>query len=81
MGSPLGNYATIVAAVVAVGTIAAAIVAHLINVGDPFLDNIALIAIGAVFGNAAAVNGTKRDLTAVHTRLDAAHIPGATGTG
>jgi hypothetical protein len=83
MNSPLGRYSQIVAAVVAVGVIGAYLVAILIGQPEEAaeLKDFALIALGAVFGSAAALNGYKRDSVALHSRLDKAHIPPAGGTG
>lgn len=76
--NPLGKYAQVVAAVVALGTIASAIFAHLVRPGgDPFLDNLAFVSLGAVFGAQGVVNGIKRDIGAVNTRLDMAGVPAA----
>lgn len=78
MGSPLGKYAQAVAAVVAVGVIAAAVAVRVAGIGaDPFLDNLALLATGAVFGSAAATNGIKPDVIAANVRLDAIGAPPA----
>lgn len=69
-GGPLGKYSQSVAALVAVVVIGAAIVTRFLGIDDPFIDNMALIALGAVFGAAAstAVNGSA--LEAVHRRVD-----------
>jgi hypothetical protein len=74
---PLGKYSQQVAAVVAVGTIASAIALRFFNAPDPFIDNLALIAAGAVFGAAAStsVNGNK--IEAAHRRLDILSAPPA----
>lgn len=75
--SPLGQYAPLVATVTALGVIGAYLVALLFggNLGIPEtslnnLQNIALIAVGAVFGSAVSVNGWKQPLAATHSRLD-----------
>lgn len=72
--SPLGQYAAPVAAVVAVGIVAAYLFSLLIPGVDPQartqLQDVALIAIGAVFGSAVAVNGYKAPLNAAHARID-----------
>lgn len=75
--SPLGQYAPLVATVTALGVIGAYVVALLfggaLGVTDQALNNlqdIALIAVGAVFGSAVSVNGWKAPLSAAHTRLD-----------
>lgn len=78
MNSPLGKYAPLVASVTALGVVGAYILAVLLaapadNLND--LKDFALIAIGAVFGSAVGVNGWKRDVTALHTRLDSMAVP------
>jgi hypothetical protein len=85
MNSPLGKYASLVAAVVAVGTIGAYVAVIVIGqllgtdtvVAERSLKDIALIALGAVFGSAAAVNGVKSPLDAAHRRIDQIEV--ATG--
>lgn len=83
MNSPLGKYAQIVAAISAVFIIGAFILGTLVNAdGAPSLRDAFLIAVGAVFGSAAGVNGWKRDVQAVHKRLDEAGIePARDGNG
>jgi hypothetical protein len=76
MGGPLGKYSQQVAAIVAVGVIAAAVVMRVLQLPtDSFIDNMALIAMGAVFGAAAstAVNG--HTIEAAHRRLDLIAAP------
>lgn len=81
--SPLGKYAQIVAAVVAVGVIGLWAVAELAYglglLSHPVdgLRTAALLALGAVFGSAAAINGVKEPIDAAHSRID--HLE--TGTG
>ncbi len=82
--SPLGQYAPLVAATSAVGIIAAWIVAEFLAalsagaIPQPAgLKEVALIAIGAVFGSAVAVNGYKAPLAAAHKRMDQAGLPPA----
>lgn len=80
MNSPLGKYAPLVASVTAVGVIGAYILAVLLGAADVNLNDLkdfALIAIGAVFGSAAGVNGWRRDVTALHARLDNMAAPPA----
>jgi len=77
MNSPLGKYAQIVAAIVAVGVIAAYVIGILAKIDVSEIRDITLIAIGAVFSSAGIINGTKRDLAAIQTRLDKASIPPA----
>lgn len=77
MTSPLGQYASVVAAILAVFLVVAFVLASVFSTVlhiDPLaLDNLkffAVLAGGAVFGGAAAVNGWKQPLVAAHTRLD-----------
>lgn len=77
INSPLGQYAPLVATVTALGVIGAYLVALLFGstLGIPEtslnnLQNVALIALGAVFGSAVSVNGWKQPLAATHSRLD-----------
>lgn len=84
MNSPLGKYGQLVAAVTAVGVIGAYVFAtlfgELLSLGNgaaPSLKEFALIAIGAVFGAAATVNGVKSPIDAAHSRID--KIETATG--
>lgn len=76
MSSPLGKYAAAVAAISAVGIIAAWIFAEFllalgISQASPAgLKEVALIAVGAVFGSAVAVNGWKQPTEAAHKRID-----------
>jgi len=74
---PLGKYSQAVAAVVAIGVIAAAIVLRFIGQSDPFIDNIALIAIGAVFGAAASTSVNGNSIQSAHRRLDLIAAPPA----
>lgn len=84
MNSPLGKYAPIVAAIVAVGVIGAWIAAellygvHVLTVQPAGLKEVALIAVGAVFGSAVVANGHKeplRQAAAANARLDAIGAP------
>lgn len=80
---PLGKYSQIVAAVLASFIIISAVATRIIGaftgvlIATPFLDNLALIAMGAVFGAAAstAVNGNA--IQAAHRRLDEIAAPPA----
>lgn len=82
-GGPLGKYSQAVAALLATVIILTALAVRIIGAfigGLPdttFLDNLALIAMGAVFGAAAstAVNGGK--IEAAHRRLDLIAAPSA----
>lgn len=77
VSSPLGKYAQIVAAAVSVSTIGAALISRPLGFADPFIDNVALIAVGAIFGSFATVNGVRGDIKAAHTRLDMVGAPAA----
>lgn len=86
MTGPLGKYSQVVAALIAIGTIGTALIMHaaivILGLSVPegrtaFVDNAALIALGAVFGAVAAVNGVKPSITAAHKRLDSIHAPPA----
>lgn len=84
-GGPLGKYSQLVAALTAVGVILAAIAGRFVGVSDTFIDNMALIAMGAIFGASASTaitNGAfRRDLDAIHKRLDNDNAPPASRTG
>lgn len=79
--NPLGKYSQLVAAAVAIATIGAAIAMHGFGVADGFVDTLAGIAFGAIFGasaSAAVTNGALgRDLRALHERLDSTGSPPA----
>lgn len=85
MNSPLGKYAQLVAAVVAIGTIGAyialVVVGTLLGIdvedATSTLKDFALIALGAVFGSFATVNGVKGPVESAHSRID--KIETATG--
>jgi hypothetical protein len=84
MNSPLGKYSQAVAAIVALGIIGSYIVAvmgsGLLSLQAVEIENLktlALIAVGAVFGSAATVNGVKAPLDSAHSRID--KIETATG--
>ena len=76
MSSPLGKYAALVASISAIGIIAAWIIAEFllalgISTTSPAgLKEVALIAVGAVFGSAVAVNGWKGPVDVAHSRID-----------
>jgi hypothetical protein len=82
-GGPLGKYSQAVAAVLATIIIVAAIGVRIVGafVGNipptPFLDNIALIAMGAVFGASAATAVNGNAIQAAHRRLDEIAAPPA----
>lgn len=72
MRSPLGQHAEVVAAFVAVATVAAAITSRFLNFVDPFLDSLAALSIGAIFGSTATANGVKAGHAEVVAKLDTA---------
>ena len=77
MNSPLGKYSQIVAAAVAILIIGAYIFAVLfkevLGLDQASIEDLkilALIAVGAVFGSAATINGVKAPLDSAHQRID-----------
>lgn len=78
MTSPLGQYAAAVAAITAVGVVGAWIVASFLQGLGLFvnadsigaLENMALLALGAVFGSAVVANGYKQPLAALGSKVD-----------
>jgi hypothetical protein len=72
--SPLGQYAPLVASVTAIGIVGAYVVSLFIPTipidARVQLGQLALFAIGAVFGSAVTVNGYKAPLASAHARLD-----------
>lgn len=75
--SPLGKYAQVVAAAMAITLIVAFVLALLFrrvldldDVDVQGLKEFALIAAGAVFASAAVVNGVKEPIEAAHLRVD-----------
>jgi hypothetical protein len=84
VNSPLGKYSAPTAAILAIGTIAAYVVAllfqHPLGLTNEQLSPLQLLAVaafGAVFGSAVAVNGYKAPVAALHKRMDLAGIPPA----
>ena len=75
MTSPLGKYSQIVASVLAVVIICAAVAFAALGIESGFVHDAALIALGAVFGSFATVNGLKAPVMAAHARLDAINAP------
>lgn len=92
--NPLGKYAEVVSAFVSVFVILAAVLLHAYEaiieapLNTTFIDNVALIAVGVLFGGRAVANGAKeslkeplgsieRDVLAAHTRLDRINAPPA----
>jgi hypothetical protein len=84
VNSPLGKYSQAVAAGIAVAIIGAYIISimfsRMLALEISQVENLkvlALIAVGAVFGSAATINGVKAPLDSAHTRIDT--IETATG--
>jgi hypothetical protein len=84
VNSPLGKYSQVVAAITALGIIGVYLVAvvgsGLLQLERDEIENLkvlALIAVGAVFGSAATINGVKAPLDSAHSRID--KIENATG--
>lgn len=80
---PLGKYSQAVAAILATVIIVSAIALRIIAaitgvpIPSPFLDNLALIAMGAVFGASAATAVNGNAIQAAHRRLDEIAAPPA----
>jgi len=77
VSSPLGKYGSIIAAVLAFILIVSYVFANLaqawLQIPQLSLDRLgtlALIAIGAVFGSQATINGVKGPIDAAHSRID-----------
>lgn len=83
MNSPLGKYAAAVAALTSCAIVAAWITAEFLNIlgvaqtQAAGLKEVALIAVGAIFGSAVAINGVKAPLESAHSRIDKLEV----GTG
>ena len=83
MSSPLGKYSQLTAALIAVIIIAAYIAVEvlyaigIVTTSPDGLRTAALLALGAVFGSAATINGVKQPIDAAHQRIDKLE----TGTG
>jgi len=84
VNSPLGKYSQAVAAVTAMSIIGvylvAVLMAGVLSLDAPRIEDLktlALIAVGAVFGSAATINGVKAPLDSAHNRID--KIENATG--
>lgn len=79
MGSTLGKYAPLTAAVSGVGIIASYLIGTLLSLpGAEALQPIALLAVGAIFGSAVVANGVKEPLRAAaqaNARLDTIGVP------
>lgn len=80
---PLGKYSQAVAAVLATVIVITALILRVIaailatEVSSPFVDNMALIALGAVFGASAATTVNGGAIQAAHRRLDEISAPPA----
>ena len=76
MNSPLGKYAQLVAAVIAVTIIGAYVLVEVLNalgvvrLTPDGLRTAALLALGAVFGSTATINGVKSPINSAHSRID-----------
>lgn len=73
--SPLGKYSQSVAAVVAVLVVASAIAMRFLGEGDPWLESLAALALGAIFGASAATAVNGQAINAAHRRLDLISAP------
>lgn len=88
MNSPLGKYSQIVAAIVACTLIGAyvavialgAVLGAETKESAAALRDLALIAVGAVFGSFAAVNGVKGPIDSAHSRIDKIEVATAIPT-
>lgn len=85
MNSPLGKYAAPAAAIASLSIIGAYLLALILrawlSIDAASLDGLktlALLAAGALFGSAVAVNGYKAPLASLHQRVDSLEL--ATGT-
>jgi hypothetical protein len=92
VNTPLGTYgplaAAIIAAAVVLGFIAAVLFRTTLGLADVdvnSLKELALIALGAVFGSTVgavvSTNGLKREVAALHHRADVGGLPPANGGG
>ena len=70
IAGPLGKYSQVVAAILAVLIVGSAIVLHALNQADSFVDNIALIAVGAVFGAAASTAVSNSRVNGLNAKVD-----------
>lgn len=80
--SPLGKLASPVAAFVVVVIILAYVAGLFLSLGPDAMDklgDLALLALGAVFGSYATINGVKPEIDALHKRADAGGLPPAAG--
>lgn len=82
MSTPFGKYAEMLTTVVGFGVIVAAITLHtfsfpFLQKDSGFIDNLAWMAAGAMFGVRAAANGYAAQVSAAHARLDSIGAPAA----
>jgi len=77
--SPLGKYQQFAATLLAMFIIATAAVAHILalTADTTFIDAVAFVAIGAVYGQQSASNGYAAKAIAANDRLDAIGAPSA----
>jgi hypothetical protein len=77
--SPLGKYQQFAATLLAMFIIATAAVSHILNLttDTTFIDAVAFVAIGAVYGQQSAANGYAAKAIAANNRLDAIGAPPA----
>jgi len=77
--SPLGKYQQFAATLLAMFIIATAAVSHIFNLtaDTTFIDAVAFVAIGAVYGQQSAANGYAAKAIAANSRLDAIGAPSA----
>lgn len=81
--NPLGKYSQLVAAVISLGIIGAYVLTEvmyamgLLEHQAEGLRTAALLALGAVFGSVATINGVKQPIDSAHSRIDKLE----TGTG
>lgn len=85
VNSPLGQYGPLVASVTALAVIGAFILAVFVRTALGMIDadinslrELALLALGAVFGAASAVASNRSEIAAANKRLDALGAPPAT---
>lgn len=86
MKSPLGQYGSLVAAILSVLIVGAAAISHLVAgvQPSPFLDSLATVVVSVVLGVQVATNGSTATASAAlissqaaHNRLDEIHAPAA----
>ena len=74
--NPLGKYAQLVAAIIAVTIIGAYVTVEvlaamgIVRFTPDGLRTAALLALGAVFGSTATINGVKQPIDSAHNRID-----------